>query len=77
MMLRDDLTLATGSDLTNPPTATEIYKDIVEIKAIKPNGQRYVHKFKPGSNIYGLPNGNILIQSRKGKRLWKNFKMEG
>jgi hypothetical protein len=77
MMLRDDLTLATGSDLTNPPTATEIYKDIVEIKAIKPNGQRYVHKFKPGSNIYGLPNGNILIQSRKGRRLWKNFKMEG
>jgi hypothetical protein len=77
MMLRDDLTLATGSDLTNPPTATEIYKDIVEIKAVKPNGQRYVHKFKPGSNIYGLPNGNILIQSRKGRRLWKNFKMEG
>jgi hypothetical protein len=61
----------------NPPTATEIYKDIIEIRAVKPNGQRYVHKFKPGSNIYGLPNGNILIQSRKGKRLWKNFKMEG
>lgn len=76
MMLRDDLTLATGSEMTNPPTATEIYKDIIEIRAMKPNGQRYVHKFKPGSNIYGLPNGNILIQSRKGKRLWKNFKLE-
>ena len=60
----------------NPP-ATLIYKDIVEIRAIKPNGDRYVHKFGKGSSIFGLPDGDILIRSRKGKRLWKNFKMEG
>lgn len=59
-------------DWSNPP-ATEVYKNIVEIKAVKPNGKRYVHKFGPGSHILGLPNGDLLVQSRKGKRLWKNF----
>jgi hypothetical protein len=56
---------------------TEIYKDIVEIKAIKRDGKRYVHKFGLGSHIIGLPDGSILIESRKGKRLWKNFKQGG
>lgn len=63
-------------DWSNPP-ATEIYRDIVEIRAVKPDGKRYVHKFGRGSNIFGLADGSILIRSRKGKRLWKNFKVEG
>ena len=61
----------------HPQTAVEIYKDIVEIKAIKRDGKRYVHKFGKGSHILGLPDGSILIESRKGKRLWKNFKAGG
>jgi hypothetical protein len=61
----------------HPQSAVEIYKDIVEIKAIKRDGKRYVHKFGKGSHILGLPDGSILIESRKGKRLWKNFKAGG
>ena len=70
---------AEGRFRTNPPAAIqkEIYRDIVEIKAIKPDGKRYVHKFGLGSNIYGMSDGTILIRSRKGKRLWKNFPTEG
>jgi hypothetical protein len=67
-------------EFMNPPAVspvTEIYRDIVEIKAIKPDGKRYVHRFGKGSNIYGMSDGTILIRSRKGKRLWKNFKQEG
>lgn len=60
-----------------PQSAVEIYRDIVEIKAIKRDGKRYVHKFGLGSEILGMPDGSILIRSRKGKRLWKNFKVEG
>jgi hypothetical protein len=63
-------------DWSNPP-ATEVYRNIVEIKAVKPDGKRYVHKFDSGSHILGLANGDLLIQSRKGKRLWKNFKAGG
>jgi hypothetical protein len=60
----------------NPP-ATEVYRNIIEIRAEKKNGERFVHKFGRGSSIYGLPNGNILIASRSGKKLWKNFNTKG
>jgi len=60
----------------NPP-AVEIYRNIIEIRAEKSDGKRYVHKFGKGSQILGLPDGTILIRSRKGKRLWKNFKVGG
>lgn len=56
----------------NPP-ATEIYRNIVEIRAQKADGKLYRHPFGKGSTIWGLPNGTLLIKSRKGKRLWKNF----
>ena len=79
MFLLKDIPLALRAERDNPPAAVEreIYRDIVEIKAVKPNGQRFVHKFGKGSNIYGMSDGTILIRSRKGKRLWKNFKVEG
>lgn len=63
-------------DYSNPP-ATEIYRNIIEIRAEKADGKRYVHKFGKGSNIFGLSNGDILIRSRRGKKLWKNFTVEG
>jgi hypothetical protein len=61
----------------NNPPATEVYRNIIEIRAEKKNGERFVHKFSRGSSIYGLPNGNILIASRSGKKLWKNFNTKG
>jgi hypothetical protein len=60
------------TDWHNPP-ATEIYRHVLEIRAEKKDGKRYVHKFGRGSGIFGLPDGTILIASRKGKKLWKNF----
>jgi hypothetical protein len=71
-----ELTPAGRKEKENPP-AVEVYRNIVEIRAEKKNGERFVHKFSRGSSIYGLPNGNILIASRSGKKLWKNFKTEG
>jgi hypothetical protein len=66
------LDLALKRFAKNPP-ATEIYRNVIEIRAEKKDGKRYVHKFGKGSSIYGLPNGDILIASRQGKKLWKNF----
>jgi hypothetical protein len=76
LFLLKDIPLALRAERDNPP-GKEIYRDIVEIKAIKADGKRYVHKFGKGSHILGLPDGSILIESRKGKRLWKNFKAGG
>lgn len=56
----------------NPP-ATEVYRDIIEIRARKKDGRLYKHNFQPGSTIFGLPDGSILVKSRKGKKLWKDF----
>jgi len=59
------------------PRPTKIYHDIIEIKASKAGmvhkcdelcrraGHRYVHEFKPGSAVYGLADGSILIKPRK------------
>jgi len=57
----------------NPPEEVEIYRNIIEIKAEKKDGKRYVHRFSPGSAIYGLPDGTLIIRSRHGKRLWDYF----
>ena len=77
LFLLKDIPLAISRQHRTNPPATEIYRNIVEIKAIKRDGKRYVHKFGLGSEILGMPDGSILIRSRKGKRLWKNFKVEG
>lgn len=59
----------------NPPEElTEIYRNIIEIRAEKKDGRKYRHPFGRGSSIYGLSDGSILVRNRKGKRLWKNFK---
>ena len=59
----------------------EIYGNILAIEARKGKGslwpnERFRHGFKSKSEaaIFGLPDGSILIKSKKGKRLWKNFK---
>jgi len=62
----------------NPPAgATEIYGKILAIEAQKgPNStfpkENFRHEFKPGSKIFGLPDGSILIKGKK--KLWKKFK---
>lgn len=63
----------------NPPApAVEIYDTILAIEAQKGNGslwpkEKFRHDFEKKSNakVYGLPDGSLLIKSRK--RLWKNF----
>ena len=61
----------------NPPPEykipAEIYRNIIEIRAKKKDGKLYRHPFGPSAGIYGLSDGSILIKSRRGKRLWKNF----
>ena len=61
--------------------AVEIYGNILAIEAKKGKGslwpnERFRHGFKGQSeaSVYGLPDGSILIKSKKGTRLWKNFK---
>ena len=62
----------------NPPSgATEIYGKILAIEAQKGDkstfpGERFRHNFKPGSKIFGLPDGSILIKGKK--KLWRKFK---
>ncbi len=66
--------------ISNPsPSVVEIYSDIQAIDAVKGRNslwprEHFRHKFKPGSRVYGLPNGDILIHSTKGRRLWRKFK---
>ena len=63
-----------------PKGAVKIYEQIEEIKAIKGDDslwpkEKFKHKFskKSKAEIWGLPNGDILITSKAGKRLWKKF----
>ena len=59
-----------------------IYKHCEKIFATKPEtsyypNQKFVHSFnrsKYGNvNVFGLPNGDILLKSEKGFRLWDFF----
>ena len=60
--------------------ATKIYDKILAIEAKKgkdslwPN-ELFRHDFKERSHgeIWGLKDGALLIVSKSGKRLWKNF----
>lgn len=70
--------------LKNPPEAVLIYSDVLRVEAKKGQnhrcdkgcvltGHRYFHPFTAGAALYGLPNGDVLIRSTKGKRLWGMF----
>jgi hypothetical protein len=66
----------------NPPSgAVPIYDKIISIRAQKgkrslwprENFEHNFQKDKTSASIYGLPDGSLLIKSKKGKRLWKKF----
>lgn len=46
----------------------EIYPNVVEIQAVKHDGNLYQHDFDGDEKIYGLPDGSLLIRGRR--RLW-------
>ena len=63
-----------------PRGAVKIYDQIEAIEAIKDDnslwpGQPFRHDFKKGSaaEIFGMPDGSLMVKSKKGKPLWKNF----
>jgi hypothetical protein len=62
----------------NPPEAQLIYDLILEIKAEKRKhpkwkGERFKHEFSRNTHaqIWGLPDGSLLIKSKKGVPLWR------
>lgn len=62
-----------------PKGAIKIYDHIEAIEAIKGTDslwpkEAFRHDFKPGSEVYGLQDGSILIINKKGKKLHKLFK---
>ena len=57
---------------------TKIYDRVEKIFAKKGKDSKYpkkkfVHTFKLKVSMYGLENGNILLKSPKGHRLWGYF----
>ncbi len=68
------------------PRLVEIYENIEAVfarkgaKSLWPR-QPFKHKFKKGSAVYGvqkggpvkLKEGDLVIRSKRGKRLWKMF----
>lgn len=66
------------SRLSNSPVGKIIYEHIEEIRAEKGTNslwpkEKFKHKFKRGARVIGLPNGDLLVKSTEGKRLWNNF----
>lgn len=58
----------------------EIYDTVESIEAIKGDkslwpGERFRHDFEGDSraSVYGLDDGSLLIKSKAGRRLWKDF----
>jgi len=57
---------------------TVIYENIEEIRAEKGKNSlwpkdKFKHRFKRGAQVFGLDNGDLLIKSKNGKKLWKKF----
>jgi hypothetical protein len=55
-----------------------IYDNIEAIQAEKGSNslwpkEKFEHKFKRGARVLGLRNGDLLIKSKTGRRLWKEF----
>jgi len=64
-----------------PKGAVEIYDKILFIRAIKGRkslwpGDYFEHKFTSKAKIFGLPNGDVLIKSTTGQKLWKPFEYD-
>lgn len=62
-----------------PKDAIKIYDNIEAIEAVKGQDslwpfEAFRHDFKPGSEVYGLPDGSILIINKSGKKLHNVFK---
>jgi hypothetical protein len=70
-----------GKLITKNPKPIKIYDKILSIEAQKGDSslfpkQYFRHDFKKDkthAEIWGLPDGSLLIKSKKGKKLWKNF----
>jgi predicted nuclease with RNAse H fold len=63
-----------------PDETIEVYDKVLAIEAKKGSKSNYPneyfrHDFKGATEarILGLPDGSLLIKSKKGKRLWNNF----
>ena len=72
--------IAPGEGLRkNPPGGEVIYDNILSIEAEKGSDslwprERFRHDFKKGSQVIGLPNGDILVKSKGAKKkLWREF----
>jgi len=64
----------------NPnPKPVVIYDKLLSVEARKSHGkfkgENFTHDFKHNTDavVIGLPSGDLLIKSRKGKRLWRKF----
>ncbi len=70
-----------GGIFDNPQRGVEIYDKILSIEAQKgkrslwPN-EFFKHDFRGKAKIVGLPNGDLLVKSKDGKRLWKEFEYD-
>jgi len=71
------------------PQLVEIYRDIEAIYARKGDKSLwpkspFKHKFQKGSSVYGvqksgsvrLRQGDLVVRSRRGKRLWRFFEYD-
>ncbi len=62
--------------LANPPRRQQFSARLYTIEyRHKGNGKDYYHNFKPGTQMYALPNGDVLIH-RPGAKVWGDFPAE-